>query len=107
MAGSDRTGFAFCKDHAGWTLDLAGRGCTWGREATSATGGDGGLKGSGGGDRETIDAEAAESKVFLDSVHKGVKGRSRTTMGFDFELLDGLMMSFLRRRHRKSRPVGR
>ena len=54
-----------------------------------------------------IDAEAAESKVFLDSVHKGVKGRSRTTMGFDFELLDGLMMSFLRRRHRKSRPVGR
>lgn len=40
--------------------------------------------------------------------HKGGnKGRSRTTLGFGFELLGGLMMSFLRQRHGRSKSVGR
>lgn len=52
---------------------------------------------SGGGDREErIDPEKAESKEFLDSVPKGDKSGSRTAIGFDLELLGGIMLSFLR-----------
>ena len=58
---------------------------------------------SGTGDRERRGAERAQSEDFSDSGHKGDKGRSRTTTGFDSGLLDGFTMSLLRQRNKKSR----